>query len=48
MSLVAKVDYASFRILETMQQGVALLDADLRVVIFNDRIGKLLRPQRGY
>ncbi|AJD44755.1 EAL domain-containing protein [Rhizobium sp. SEMIA 4085] len=30
-----------------MQQGVALLDADLRVVIFNDRIGKLLRAPKG-
>ncbi|TDW33418.1 diguanylate cyclase (GGDEF)-like protein [Rhizobium azibense] len=38
---------SSFRILETMQQGVALLDADLRVVIFNDRIGKLLRAPKG-
>lgn len=38
---------SSFRILETMQQGVALLDADLRVVVFNDRIGKLLRAPKG-
>ncbi|ULJ75356.1 putative bifunctional diguanylate cyclase/phosphodiesterase [Rhizobium gallicum] len=30
-----------------MQQGVALLDADLRVVIFNDRIGKLLQAPKG-
>ncbi|MEX2695319.1 putative bifunctional diguanylate cyclase/phosphodiesterase [Rhizobium mongolense] len=30
-----------------MQQGVALLDADLRVVVFNDRIGKLLQAPKG-
>ncbi|TVZ74588.1 diguanylate cyclase (GGDEF)-like protein [Rhizobium mongolense USDA 1844] len=38
---------SSFRILEIMQQGVALLDADLRVVVFNDRIGKLLQAPKG-
>lgn len=38
---------SSFGILEIMQQGVALLDADLRVVVFNDRIGKLLQAPKG-
>ena len=33
----------SFRIiLDNLPQGVALLDADLRIVLFNDRLGELL------
>ncbi|APO79245.1 GGDEF/EAL domain-containing protein (plasmid) [Rhizobium etli 8C-3] len=38
---------SSFRILEIMHQGVALLDADLRVVIFNERVGELLQAPKG-
>lgn len=38
---------SSFRVLENMQQGVMLLDADLRVVIFNDQMGKLLQAPKG-
>lgn len=35
------------RILENMQQGVILLDADLRVVVFNSRAGELLQAPEG-